>query len=163
MAVASAEPYASYLHFATEDNHASTSSLKIFTGRMHFLTPNQHRQSTERLSVVTVCMQKFCMDEAAHPDRLFACLVKQKEEHERDGSEFDDRCSRVIVERLRVHALGLLICSSVYLSCLFVSLLSLASFIIAFHVRHIPHMKFVVVARICDRVSDQRCIHILLR
>jgi len=28
------------------DDHASTSSL-IFTGRMLFLTPNQHSQSTE--------------------------------------------------------------------------------------------------------------------
>jgi len=27
VAVASAEPYASYLHFAAEDNHASTSSV----------------------------------------------------------------------------------------------------------------------------------------
>ena len=29
------------------DNHASTSSLHIFTGRMPFLLPNQQRQSTE--------------------------------------------------------------------------------------------------------------------
>ena len=29
------------------DNHASTSSLHIFTGRMPFLPPNQQRQSTE--------------------------------------------------------------------------------------------------------------------
>jgi len=29
------------------DNHASTSSLKFFTGRMRFLTPNQQRQSIE--------------------------------------------------------------------------------------------------------------------
>ena len=55
MAVASAEPYASYLHFAPEDNdasnlhitpednHASTLS-DIFTGWMPFLTPNQQRQ-----------------------------------------------------------------------------------------------------------------------
>ena len=47
MAVASAEPYASYLHFAPEDNHASTSSVRFLRGRMHFLTPNQQRQSTE--------------------------------------------------------------------------------------------------------------------
>ena len=46
VAVASAEPYASYLHFTPEDNHASTSSLEIFTGRMPFLTPNQQHQST---------------------------------------------------------------------------------------------------------------------
>ena len=45
MAVASAEPYASYLHFAPEDNHTSTS--EIFMGRMPFLTPNQQRQGTE--------------------------------------------------------------------------------------------------------------------
>jgi len=30
VAVASAEPYASYLHFAPEDNHASTSSVRFF-------------------------------------------------------------------------------------------------------------------------------------
>jgi len=29
------------------DNHASTSLLKFFTGRMPFLPPNQQRQSTE--------------------------------------------------------------------------------------------------------------------
>jgi len=29
------------------DNHASTSSLNFFTGRMHFLTPNQECQSIE--------------------------------------------------------------------------------------------------------------------
>jgi len=29
------------------DNHASTSPLRFFTGRMPFLSPNQQRQSTE--------------------------------------------------------------------------------------------------------------------
>jgi len=29
------------------DNHASTSPLSFFTGRMPFLSPNQQRQSTE--------------------------------------------------------------------------------------------------------------------
>jgi len=29
------------------DNHASISPLSFFTGRMHFLPPNQQRQSTE--------------------------------------------------------------------------------------------------------------------
>jgi len=29
------------------DNHASTSPLRFFTGRMPFLPPNQQRQSTE--------------------------------------------------------------------------------------------------------------------
>jgi len=29
------------------DNHASTTLLKFFTGRMRFLPPNQQRQSTE--------------------------------------------------------------------------------------------------------------------
>jgi len=32
------------------DNHASTSLLKFFTGRMPFLRPNQQRQSTEGTS-----------------------------------------------------------------------------------------------------------------
>ena len=31
------------------DNHASTAPLSFFTGRMHFLPPNQQRQSTEGL------------------------------------------------------------------------------------------------------------------
>ena len=46
VAVASAEPYANYLNFAPEDNHASTSSLKIFTGWMLFLTSNEQCLST---------------------------------------------------------------------------------------------------------------------
>jgi len=29
------------------DNHASTSLLNVFTGRLPFLPPNQQRQSTE--------------------------------------------------------------------------------------------------------------------
>jgi len=53
------------------------------------------------------------MEETTYPDRLFACLLRQKEEHEHRGSEFDERCSRVIVQRLRVRALGLSVCLSV--------------------------------------------------
>jgi len=34
------------------DNHASTSPLSFFTGRMPFLPPNQQRQSTEGKSVL---------------------------------------------------------------------------------------------------------------
>ena len=45
MAVASAEPYASYLHFAPVDNHASTSSLRFLQAGCS--TTNQQRQSTE--------------------------------------------------------------------------------------------------------------------
>ena len=36
------------------DNHASTSSFHIFTGRMPFLPPNQQRQSTEGIFYVPV-------------------------------------------------------------------------------------------------------------
>jgi len=36
------------------DNHASTPSLKIFTGRMPFLPPNQQRQSTEGRNTITI-------------------------------------------------------------------------------------------------------------
>jgi len=32
------------------DNHASTPPLKLFTGRMPFLPPNQQRQSTEGIT-----------------------------------------------------------------------------------------------------------------
>jgi len=35
------------------DNHASTSPLSYFTGRMPFLLPNQQRQSTESKFVST--------------------------------------------------------------------------------------------------------------
>ena len=35
------------LALCSRNNHTSTSSLKIFTGRMLFLTPNQQLQSTE--------------------------------------------------------------------------------------------------------------------
>ena len=34
------------------DNHASTSPLSFFTGRMPFLLPNQQRQSTEGVSQI---------------------------------------------------------------------------------------------------------------
>jgi len=50
------------------------------------------------------------MEETAYPDRVFACLVRQKEEQEKDGTEFDERCSRVIVQRLRIRARGLSLC-----------------------------------------------------
>jgi len=39
-----------HMQFCTSfqtDNHASTTPLKFFTGRMPFLPPNQQRQSTE--------------------------------------------------------------------------------------------------------------------
>jgi len=36
------------------DNHASTSALSFFTGRMPFLPPNQQRQSTEGSNKHTV-------------------------------------------------------------------------------------------------------------
>jgi len=36
------------------DNHASTSPLSFFTGRMPFLSPNQQRQSTEGIAITAV-------------------------------------------------------------------------------------------------------------
>jgi len=40
------------------DNHASTSPLSFFTGRMPFLLPNQQRQSTEgELHAIINCEQ----------------------------------------------------------------------------------------------------------
>ena len=36
------------------DNHASTSPLSFFTGRMPFLPPNQQRQSTEVSSIIEI-------------------------------------------------------------------------------------------------------------
>ena len=56
MAVVSAGPYAS-LHLASTDNHASTPSLKIFTGRMPFLSPNQQHQSTHTHTRLTALCQ----------------------------------------------------------------------------------------------------------
>ena len=44
VAMASAEPYASYLHFAPEDDHASTSSVRFLCLSP---TPNQQHQSNE--------------------------------------------------------------------------------------------------------------------
>jgi len=40
------------------DNHASTSPLKFFTGRMPFLPPNQQRQSTEGIGILGNKTQK---------------------------------------------------------------------------------------------------------
>jgi len=48
---ASAGTYAS-VHLAP-DNHASTPPLRLFTGRMPFLLPNQQCQSTEGTSVIS--------------------------------------------------------------------------------------------------------------
>ena len=67
VAVASAEPYASYLHFALEDNHASTSSVRFFTGRMPFLTPNQQHQST-----VTIVLYKSTL---TIPYHTCVCII----------------------------------------------------------------------------------------
>jgi len=39
------------------DNHASTSPLSFFTGRMPFLPPNQQRQSTEGKDVMTASVK----------------------------------------------------------------------------------------------------------
>jgi len=39
------------------DNHASTSLLKFFTGRMPFLPPNQQCQSTEGTYLLTTAIQ----------------------------------------------------------------------------------------------------------
>jgi len=39
------------------DNHASTPTLKFFTGRMPFLPPNQQRQSTEGTSYDKILTQ----------------------------------------------------------------------------------------------------------
>ena len=38
------------------DNHASTPSLGLFTGRMPFLPPDQQRQGTKGLSLVNQCL-----------------------------------------------------------------------------------------------------------
>jgi len=38
------------------DNHATTSLLKFFTGRMPFLPPNQQRQSTKGTTAFTAQM-----------------------------------------------------------------------------------------------------------
>jgi len=45
-----------HMHVCTSlqtDNHASTSPLKFFTGRMPFLPPNQQRQSTTMQAYVS--------------------------------------------------------------------------------------------------------------
>jgi len=48
---------AGHVHVCTSlqtDNHASTSPLSFFTGRMPFLPPNQQRQSTEGINSYTM-------------------------------------------------------------------------------------------------------------
>ena len=45
--LASAGPYAIICTSLQTDNHASTSTIQFFTGRMPFLPPNQRCQSTE--------------------------------------------------------------------------------------------------------------------
>jgi len=54
------------------DNHASTSPLRFFTGRMPFLSPNQQRQSTEGLPTYLVDWQHTEMvylPEHGHPSK----------------------------------------------------------------------------------------------
>jgi len=41
------------------NNHTSTPPLKIFTGRMPFLPPNQQRQSTEGIKIESVSLRKM--------------------------------------------------------------------------------------------------------
>ena len=60
------------------DNHASTSPLSFFTGRMPFLPPNQQRQSTEgSLSIIinavqiNNCLNSHCISE------IYSSLVKR--------------------------------------------------------------------------------------
>ena len=43
------------------DNHASTSPLSFFTGRMPFLPPNQQRQSTEGINTKYTVTQKLML------------------------------------------------------------------------------------------------------
>jgi hypothetical protein len=55
-------------------------------------------------------VQKYCID-AVSPDKkdeLVDCLVKHKEAEEKE--EFDPRCAKVLVSRLRVRAKGELVC-----------------------------------------------------
>jgi len=49
--VASAELFASCLHFAPEDKPRQHLISQIFMGRVPFLTPIQQRQSTEGLAL----------------------------------------------------------------------------------------------------------------
>jgi len=45
------------------DNHASTSPLSFFTGRMPFLPPNQQRQSTEGKNFRKCKQNKYVTDD----------------------------------------------------------------------------------------------------
>ena len=49
-------------------------------------------------------IQKYCLDTVApdKKDMLMGCLVKHKDEED----DFDPRCARVLVSRLRVRAKG---------------------------------------------------------
>jgi len=41
------------------DNHADTTPLSFFTGRMLFLSPNQQRQSTEGINMNSFLLNSF--------------------------------------------------------------------------------------------------------
>jgi len=49
------------------DNHASTTPLSFFTGRMPFLLPNQQRQSTENLKISRNEVKKTQMNYLKYP------------------------------------------------------------------------------------------------
>ena len=53
MAVASAEPYASYLLFAPEDNHASTSSVRFLRARCRSWHPTNSVKALKAILIHT--------------------------------------------------------------------------------------------------------------
>jgi len=53
MAVASAGQYANNLHLAPDREPHQHVIAQVFTGRMHFATPNQQRQSTEGTTIAS--------------------------------------------------------------------------------------------------------------
>ena len=79
VAVASAEPYASYLHFAPEDNHSSTSSVRfLWAGcpSWHPPTVSKHwRPDSHRKKLLSSRTYWFaCTDENLYDNEYFYCL-----------------------------------------------------------------------------------------
>ena len=56
------------------DNHASTSSLSFFTGRMLFLTPNQQRQGIQGIIIIVLMLLDWYRQIICHSNRAMAVI-----------------------------------------------------------------------------------------
>ena len=85
------------------ENHASTSSLYIFTRRMFFLQNNQQCQSTEGKSIESTASNILSVQLFSYPLLtgsglqnllfIFLCLLQKEESRDITGVGFADGCS----------------------------------------------------------------------